>query len=299
MNSNDLRWLKEAYSQVHQSAELLSEETPSFFVGGGFGRGRRFGQLGIGAGGVNVKTEFGDQEVKDPDLATKNVTNALVDLKNQQRDEIIASNNAATAAAKPAPTPAAKPPAKGTTPLTGAAALGGPITAPAGPRLQAVPDKEQKVAIEPTRRVGYFGIRDASFNPQRKPVSRPVGTGAPQGQRGKGPDNKARTTTGPSQGAVPPVNRYDKFVTGDDRGTVRSAAFNNGVPVGQETRIDPNRLKLQGGGGNGSRFEQFAYYQVLSYLIDEGYASSEQAADKIILNMSEAWFENIMERKRS
>jgi len=49
----------------------------------------------------------------------------------------------------------------------------------------------------------------------------------------------------------------------------------------------------------GEFIEQFTYYQVLSYLIDEGYASSEQAADKIILNMSEAWFENIMERRRS
>jgi len=40
------------------------------------------------------------------------------------------------------------------------------------------------------------------------------------------------------------------------------------------------------------------YELVLSHLLEEGYASSEQAADKIILNMSEAWFENIMERRR-
>ena len=41
------------------------------------------------------------------------------------------------------------------------------------------------------------------------------------------------------------------------------------------------------------------YDIILSHLLDEGYASSEQAADKIILNMSEAWFENIMERRRA
>jgi hypothetical protein len=37
------------------------------------------------------------------------------------------------------------------------------------------------------------------------------------------------------------------------------------------------------------------YELVLSYLLDEGFASTEDAADKIILNMSESWFESIME----
>jgi hypothetical protein len=41
-----------------------------------------------------------------------------------------------------------------------------------------------------------------------------------------------------------------------------------------------------------------AYELVLSYLLDEGFASTEDAADKIILNMSESWFENIMELNR-
>ena len=38
-----------------------------------------------------------------------------------------------------------------------------------------------------------------------------------------------------------------------------------------------------------------SYQVVLEYLISEGYASSEESADKIILNMSEAWFTDIME----
>jgi hypothetical protein len=41
-----------------------------------------------------------------------------------------------------------------------------------------------------------------------------------------------------------------------------------------------------------------AYELVFSYLLDEGFASTEEAADKIILNMSEAWFEDIMELNR-
>jgi hypothetical protein len=40
------------------------------------------------------------------------------------------------------------------------------------------------------------------------------------------------------------------------------------------------------------------YETVLSYLLDEGFASTEESADKIILNMSEAWFEDIMELNR-
>ena len=42
-----------------------------------------------------------------------------------------------------------------------------------------------------------------------------------------------------------------------------------------------------------------AYEIVLSHLIEEGYASTEESADKIILNMSESWFEEIMEARRS
>lgn len=42
-----------------------------------------------------------------------------------------------------------------------------------------------------------------------------------------------------------------------------------------------------------------AYEIVLSHLLDEGYASTPEAADKIILNMSESWFEEIMEARRS
>ena len=45
--------------------------------------------------------------------------------------------------------------------------------------------------------------------------------------------------------------------------------------------------------------ESFDLYDIiLSHLLDEGYASTEESADKIILNMSESWFEDIMELNR-
>jgi hypothetical protein len=46
--------------------------------------------------------------------------------------------------------------------------------------------------------------------------------------------------------------------------------------------------------------ESFGLYGIiLSHLLDEGYASTEESADKIILNMSESWFEEIVEARRS
>lgn len=42
-----------------------------------------------------------------------------------------------------------------------------------------------------------------------------------------------------------------------------------------------------------------SYDIILSHLLEEGYASTEEAADKIILNMSESWFEEIVEARRS
>lgn len=39
------------------------------------------------------------------------------------------------------------------------------------------------------------------------------------------------------------------------------------------------------------------YQLVLEYLLGEGFASTEQSADKIILNMSESWFQEIVEGK--
>jgi len=58
----------------------------------------------------------------------------------------------------------------------------------------------------------------------------------------------------------------------------------------------------RGGGGGGmmrsdTTSDLDTYNLVLEYLLDEGFASTEQSADKIILNMSEAWFADIMEKK--
>ena len=57
----------------------------------------------------------------------------------------------------------------------------------------------------------------------------------------------------------------------------------------------------RGGGGGMMRSDTTSdldtYNLVLEYLLDEGFASTEESADKIILNMSETWFADIMEKK--
>jgi len=61
----------------------------------------------------------------------------------------------------------------------------------------------------------------------------------------------------------------------------------------------PKGKKLERQKKTGVSAESYnAYNVILSYLLDEGFASTEEKADKIILNMSEAWFENIMELNR-
>jgi hypothetical protein len=61
----------------------------------------------------------------------------------------------------------------------------------------------------------------------------------------------------------------------------------------------PKGKKLERQRKTGVSAESFDLYDViLSHLLDEGYVSTEEAADKIILNMSESWFEDIMELNR-
>ena len=61
----------------------------------------------------------------------------------------------------------------------------------------------------------------------------------------------------------------------------------------------PKGKKLERQKKTGVSAESFNTYEViLTHLLDEGYASSAEAADKIILNMSESWLEDIMELNR-
>ena len=64
-----------------------------------------------------------------------------------------------------------------------------------------------------------------------------------------------------------------------------------------EAKKFPNRLTRSDKQGIKDSFD--LYDIILSHLLDEGYADTEESADKIILNMSESWFEDIMERREN
>jgi hypothetical protein len=55
--------------------------------------------------------------------------------------------------------------------------------------------------------------------------------------------------------------------------------------------------RMTGSGGHGSTYQnnRSIREEVLSYLLDEGFASDEKSAEAIMVNMSEAWIESIVE----
>lgn len=79
-----------------------------------------------------------------------------------------------------------------------------------------------------------------------------------------------------------------------------SSAENMRGHTGGPGTVTKNPKKLRKQKAMGEIGEEVNTYNIiLSHLLDEGYASTEEAADKIILNMSESWFEEIMEARRS
>ena len=73
-----------------------------------------------------------------------------------------------------------------------------------------------------------------------------------------------------------------------------SAEYGSGTSGSGTVTKNPKKLRKQK--AMGEIDESINTYElVLSYLLGEGFASTEDAADKIILNMSESWFESIME----
>lgn len=282
MNGKDLQGLQEAYAQVHQSSELLNE-LDSGFVGFRVGQGKKALRLGGSAGGFGGEVEVGTAKAKDTDAAAKaEVTNAVADVKNQRRAADIASNDAKTVAAKPTQSSAIKPGAKGASALGGTLSLSSAqkdaINAPK-PEAQAA-----KVSVPQQKTVGY-----AAGN---------VGGSARVGSTPKPPATP--TSTKPEAPKTPDVKRPAEVKTPDIR---RPVGMDRGPDMVRKPESfekpkfeDPRRKMMMGGGdmGRGMR-EQLAYYQLLNYLIGEGYASTEESADKIILNMSESWYSSIME----
>lgn len=82
----------------------------------------------------------------------------------------------------------------------------------------------------------------------------------------------------------------------DERAERRAERAFDGENTYGDGSVTKNPKKLRKQKAMGEIDESINTYElVLSYLLGEGFASTEDAADKIILNMSESWFESIME----
>jgi hypothetical protein len=86
-----------------------------------------------------------------------------------------------------------------------------------------------------------------------------------------------------------------RLFTGDqDRGKGSKAA-RRAAALKPKEKSFPNRLTRSDKQGIRDSYEYDLYDIILSHLLDEGYAETSEAAEAIMVNMSEEWRENIVE----
>jgi hypothetical protein len=98
------------------------------------------------------------------------------------------------------------------------------------------------------------------------------------------------TTTTPGQ-----REKISKGDTTIDRGLYKQSRVGSGPTADERSRY--NTAKVQQGSADRMKIEQVDLYDIiLSHLLDEGYADTEEAATAIMANMSEEWRESIVEK---
>ena len=311
MDSNSYQSLTEAYQSIYSSQENLEEQ--GGYLGFSVGRGKKSvtGSF-TDKSGNTFGAEVGRVQSKDTDAAARaTATNALSKLQDTQRKSSTAPKPATSLASK---TSSVKPGA------TGASALGGPLSlsaadkAPrtaAGPKIDKVPEVQTKKAnyfipnvqlakpvdknaptkVDPTSAKPKPKPKPNKTNTTPRPTDKPVTPTKvdPTSAKPKPEPNKTNITPRPTDRAVTP--------TPTPAPTPRVA---NTTPITPKVSPTPRVANTTPTvASNRQRqvasYEMDAYNLVLEYLLDEGFASTEQSADKIILNMSEAWFADIVE----
>ena len=143
----------------------------------------------------------------------------------------------------------------------------------------------------PQERTVPYGRVNASFTGGSvpKPRSNPNNTAKPQPPTGTKPTPpKDKRTDAPKPPVVP-----------NDSGRPTERVQNPSIEFSRKPEPKPESPKNFGSRYRGLNMDTMSdldtYNLVLEYLLDEGFASTEQSADKIILNMSESWFESILE----
>jgi len=264
MNSNDLQNLSEAYNQIQRLSEAE-------LTGGYLGVELRPGYKGLKA---DVNTNKGSATFK---LGRQQVGNGPTDPKDSIDAALGELGDAAYGGKPGAPQQAAKP-TKPKTITTGSvtgqfADSIGPGTPTPKPAPAAKPAATKP---DPTKTKPVIPVKGDGKKPVPTDGGRPVPKLEPPKERVQNPSIEF------SHKPEPPKERVQN----------PSIEFSH----------KPEPPKDLGRGRDNMRMDTTSdldiYNLVLEYLLDEGFASTEQSADKIILNMSEAWFENIMERRR-
>jgi hypothetical protein len=144
-----------------------------------------------------------------------------------------------------------------------------------------VADRAAKLANQrkgqtPERKKMYQSLADKAAARERGPFQR--------GDTRKGLTSSERTS------------RRDDDAYHSDVNNSRPGKYQHGEPTYGKGGITKNPRKLAQQKARGQHAEQYDLYDIiLSHLIDEGYAETPEAAEAIMVNMSEEWRESIVE----
>jgi hypothetical protein len=110
-------------------------------------------------------------------------------------------------------------------------------------------------------------------------------------ETGFGKERPRKRATSPQPGA----QHYRKGMTQSHRDTMRDAAREENPERPEGSGSLPKGKKLERQKKTGVSAESYDIYDIiLSHLLDEGYAETPEAAEKIMVNMSEDWRDSIV-----
>jgi hypothetical protein len=134
----------------------------------------------------------------------------------------------------------------------------------------------QRKGQTPERKATYQSLADKAAARERGPFQR--------GDTRKGLTSSERTS------------RRDDDAYHSDVNNSRPGKYQHGEPTYGKGGITKNPRKLAQQKARGQHAEQYDLYDIiLSHLLDEGYAETPEAAEAIMVNMSEEWRNSIVE----
>jgi hypothetical protein len=133
---------------------------------------------------------------------------------------------------------------------------------------------------------------DEEITPERrKKYKRGLAVRQKNQETGFGKGRPRKRATSPQPGA----QHYRKGMTQSHRDTMRDAAREENPERPEGSGSLPKGKKLERQKKTGVSSESYDIYDIiLSHLLDEGYAETPEAAEAIMVNMSEEWRDSII-----